>query len=66
MSPQRSITGGNVLMSAFKVKSVIFVPRTPSSRLCKQLRAEEQRLAVITGYRAKVQERGNPTAKNPL
>ena len=35
---------------ALKVKSVIFVPRTPSSKLCKLLRAEEQRLAFITGY----------------
>ena len=42
---------------ALKVKSVIFVPRTPSSKLCKLLRAEEQRLAVTTGYRVKIQER---------
>ena len=51
---------------ALKVKSVIFVPRTPSSRLCKQLRAEEQRLAVITGYRVKVQDRGGTQLRRIL
>ena len=57
---------------ATKIKSVIFVPRTPSSRLYKQLRAEELRLAEITGYRVKVQERVGTqlrrilVKKNPL
>ena len=42
---------------SFKVKSVVFVPRTQSSKLVKLLRSEEQRLAVTTGYRVKIQER---------
>ena len=51
---------------SLKVKSVVFVPRTPSSKLAKLLRAEEQRLAVTTGYRVKIQERSGTQLRRIL
>ena len=42
---------------SLRVKSVLFVPRSNSSKLCKMLRAEEQKLASITGYRVAIKER---------
>ena len=39
-----------------KIKSVLFVPRTGSSKLTKMLREEELKLTEITKYRVKIQE----------
>ena len=39
-----------------KIKSVLFVPRTGSSKLSRMLREEELKLTEITNYRVKIQE----------
>ena len=49
-----------------KVKSVLFVPRSTGSKLCKMLRAEEQKLTEITGYRIKVVERSGDQIRRIL
>ena len=51
---------------ALKVKSVVFVPKTQSSKLVKLLRSEEQRLAITTGYRVKIQERSGVQLRSIL
>ena len=40
-----------------EVKSVMFVPHTPGSKLANRLRKEERRVSSITGYRVKIVER---------
>ena len=40
-----------------QVKAVLFVPRSNDSLLCKRLRAEESKLADITGWRCKIVEK---------
>ena len=64
--PQSEFLSSSRNSLALKVKSVIFVPRTPSSTLCKLLRAEEQRLAHATGYRVKIQERNGKQVRRIL
>ena len=49
-----------------KVKSVMFVAHSPSSKLVKLLRKEEHNLSVITGYRVKYQERSGDRLRRIL
>ena len=56
----------NLKTAPLKIKSVIFVPRTGSTALCKRLRAEEQNLSRITGYGVKVQERSGTQLRKIL
>ena len=49
--------GGGNTVGGGDVKSVIFVPYTPGSKLAKLLRENEQQLEKMTGNRVKIQER---------
>ena len=49
-----------------KVKSVLFVPRSTGSKLCKMLRAEEQKLTEVTGYKIKIVERSGDQIRRIL
>ena len=47
-------------------KAVLFVPRSNDSLLCKRLRAEESKLAEITGWRCKIVERNGDQLRRIL
>ena len=49
-----------------QVKTVMFVPRTNDSKLCKQLRAAEENLAQVTGYRCAIKERNGTQIRRLL
>ena len=46
--------------------TVMFVPRTNNSKLCKILRAEEEKLTQITGYKCAVKERNGTQIRRIL
>ena len=49
-----------------QVKTVMFVPRTNDSKLCKQLRVAEENLSRITGYRCAIKERNGTQIRRLL
>ena len=49
-----------------QVKAVLFVPRSNDSLLCKRLRAEESKLADITGWRCKIVEKSGDQLRRIL
>ena len=49
-----------------RVVTVMFVPRTNNSKLCKILRAEEEKLTQITGYKCAIKERNGTQIRRIL